>query len=95
MASTFISLLSLALQNYADKIESLSIGQSAMAIARQNDKRPAYIQWAIPDEWAMNIGGDKERVNVYVLIKIPREALDEWKEGRGKLIETPKIVLPS
>ena len=47
------------------------------ATARQNDKRPAYIKWLCPDEFAKNITGGHLRVDHYFMIMVPAAFVDK------------------
>jgi len=47
-----------------------------MEVARQNDKRPAYIKFAVPDDHALNISGEAKLSDWYFAIRVPREFVD-------------------
>lgn len=52
--------------------------------ARQNLKRPAYLSFFVPDEWSRNISGNPKLTDTYLVLKIPRELLDELDSDNKK-----------
>ncbi len=80
-AINFLNLLGYALKNYPDKLVIHPVLPNTTSVARQNLKRPAYLQMAVPDEWARNVKGKNNLVDVYACIRIEREVLDRFKSG--------------
>lgn len=44
---------------------------------RLNEKRPAYLKMAVPDDYVKNLNGDQPR-HIYLLVKINHEVHEEW-----------------
>lgn len=66
--------LAFALEKYPERIATLQVDKLLMDSARENDKRPAYVKLAVPDEMVKSLRGtaDKSR-DVFLLVSIPRE----------------------
>ena len=66
--------LAFALEKYPERILALPVDQLLMDSARENDKRPAYVKLAVPDEMVKSLRGtaDKSR-DVILLVAIPKE----------------------
>lgn len=66
--------LAFALEKYPERIVTLPVDKLLMDSARENDKRPAYVKLAVPDEMVKSLRGtaDKSR-DVFLLVSIPRE----------------------
>jgi hypothetical protein len=52
---------------------------------RRNDKRPAYVQLAVPDEMVKDLRGRPEKADALLLVRLPREVVDRLES---------RIVLP-
>ena len=78
--------LAFALEKYPERIEAVPIDDLLLESARKNDKRPAYVKLAVPDEVIKALRGspDKRRDLVF-LVSIPREVQER--------AESP-IILP-
>lgn len=66
-------------------VEALPIW--VMDSGRLNEKRPAYLKVAAPDNWVRNLTG-KDDHDVYVMVRIPQEAHELWaatKNSPGSL----------
>ncbi len=63
-----------ALEKYPEKVVALPVDQLLMDSARGNDKRPAYVKLAVPDEWVKALRGsaDKSR-DLLLMVSIPKE----------------------
>lgn len=76
--------LAFALERYPERVESVPVASLLLESARRNDKRPAYLKLAVPDEVVKSVrggaGGD-----LVLLVRVPREVL-ERRESR--------IILP-
>jgi len=78
--------LAFALEKYPEKIQATPIDQLLIESARQNDKRPAYVKLAVPDDLAKALRGSPDkRHDLVLLVSIPRE-VQERSESR--------IILP-
>jgi hypothetical protein len=78
--------LAYALEKYPERVELAPIASLLMDSARQNDKRPAYVQLAVPDDVVKALrGGKRSEGDLLLLARVPREVL-ERSESR--------IVLP-
>ena len=66
--------LAFALEKYPERIGTLPVEQLLMDSARENDKRPAYVKLAVPDEWVKSLRGAAEKSrDVFLLVSIPKE----------------------
>ena len=54
--------------------------QMIVDAVRQNDKRPALIRWACPDDWPMNLGGHEPLVDYYFCLRVPREFVEHLED---------------
>jgi hypothetical protein len=76
--------LAFALERYPEQVEAVPIRELLLDAARQNDRRPAYVKLAVPDEVVKSVrgaaGGD-----LVLLVRLPKEVL-ERRESR--------IILP-
>ena len=72
------SLISFATRERVADVEALPLLNCLRDGARKNDKRPAYLSFHVPDEWALNIAGDEHLRDVYVCFKVTREAYQDW-----------------
>lgn len=72
--------LAYALERYPERVEAVPVREILLDSARQNPRRPAYLQLAVPDEVvkAVRGGGDSD---LLLLVQVPREVL-ERQESR-------------
>jgi hypothetical protein len=79
-----VEALTYALEKYPERVEAVPLGRLLMDSARQNPRRPAYVQLAVPDELVKSLrgGGDGDLV---LLVRVPRDVV----ERQGS-----RIVLP-
>ncbi len=78
--------LAFALEKYPEKVQATPVDKVLMESARQNDKRPAYVKLAVPDEVVKALRGSSDRrKDMLFLISIPKE-VQERSESR--------IILP-
>jgi hypothetical protein len=77
--------LAFALQKYPERVEIVPFEELLVEAARQNDKRPAYVKLAVPDEVVKGLRGGREERDLVLLVRVPKEVL-ERSESR--------IVLP-
>ncbi len=78
--------LAFALEKYPEKVEAMPLDQLLMESARHNDKRPAYVKLAVPDEMVKALrGSDDKRKDLLLLVSVPKD-VRERSESR--------IILP-
>jgi hypothetical protein len=44
---------------------------------RLNEKRPAYVKMAVPDDYVKNLKGDQPQ-DIYLLVKVPHDTHERW-----------------
>ena len=71
-----LTSLRFALEKYPEKIEMVPVERLLVDSARQNERRPAYIKLAVPDEMVKSVRGKREDRDVVLLVRIPNEVLD-------------------
>ena len=78
--------LAFALEKYPEKVQAMPVDQVLMESARRNDKRPAYVKLAVPDEVVKALRGSADRrKDMVFLVSVPKE-IQERSESR--------IILP-
>lgn len=77
--------LQFALEKYPQRVEIAPARDLLMDSARRNDRRPAYVKLAVPDEVVKALRGQRESQDVVLLVRIPAE-ITERADSR--------IVLP-
>jgi hypothetical protein len=77
--------LAFALEKYPERVEIVRFEELLIESARQNEKRPAYVKLAMPDEVVKRLRGGGEERDLVLLVRVPKEVL-ERSESR--------IVLP-
>ena len=80
-----LKALQFALEKYPDRIELAAARDLMMDSARQNDRRPAYIKLAVPDDMVKALRGSRTGQDTVLLVRIPAEV--------GDRADSP-IVLP-
>ena len=78
-------ILAFALAKYPQRVEVMPIAELATDLARRNERRPAYVTLAVPDEAVKQLKGPAESRDHWLLVHVPRE-VGERAESR--------IVLP-
>jgi len=79
--------LAFALEKYPERVEIIPIEKLLLDSARGNEKRPAYVKLAVPDELVKALRGPEDRrQELLVLVRIPKQILERS--------ESP-IILPS
>ena len=69
--------LHFALEKYPERVETVPLEQLVIDSARSNDKRPAYVKLAIPDEAVKALRGSPDKSkNLMLLVSIPKEILE-------------------
>jgi len=65
--------LQFALEKYPQRVEIAPARDLLMDSARKNDRRPAYVKLAVPDEVVKALRGQRESQDVVLLVRIPAE----------------------
>jgi hypothetical protein len=77
--------LAFALERYPERVEAVPLRELAVESARQNDRRPAYVKLAVPDDVVKAVRGKGEESDLVLLVRVPKEVLE--REGS-------RIILP-
>ncbi|HVS14649.1 MAG TPA: hypothetical protein VMV46_12040 [Thermoanaerobaculia bacterium] len=80
-----IAKLRQALDRFPERVEVADARRLMLDSARGNDRRPAYVQLAVPDEVVKDLRGRPEQADVLLLVRLPREVLERLES---------RIVLP-
>lgn len=91
MNEMIAAALTISVRDHIDKLEALSLGQMVPDtdyVTRKNDKRPASVLCYIPDSWSLNIKGNDKLNDLYLMVRIPREIVEEMEKPEP-LIYTP------
>jgi hypothetical protein len=54
-------------------VEVAPVAELIVEAARRNDKRPAFVKLAVPDELVKNLRGASGERDVVLLVRVPRE----------------------
>ena len=66
--------LTYALDKYPEKVAMIPLQELLLESARKNDKRPAYVKLAVPDEVVKGLkGGRDEEKDLVMLVIVPKE----------------------
>ncbi len=68
-----IEQLAYALEKYRERVEVAPIQTLLMDSARRNDKRPAYVKLAVPDEVVKGLRGSRQQTDLMLLVRVPKE----------------------
>lgn len=68
-----------ALANWPQLLQVTVLGDLVTEAARGNDKRPAYMKLAVPDEMVKNLRGDEKQRDLVLVIRIPNEVVQRSK----------------
>jgi hypothetical protein len=77
--------LAFALERFPERVDAVPVRKILLDSARQNPRRPAYLQLAVPDEVVKAVRGGGDQGDLVLLVQVPREVLAR-RESR--------IVLP-
>jgi len=80
-----LKALQFALEKYPDRVELAPVRDLLMDSARQNDRRPAFIKLAVPDDLVKALRGNRDGQDTVLLVRIPAEVNDRVES---------RIVLP-
>ena len=77
-----------ALQSSQDGME-VYLANNIIGAARQNEKRPAYLQWSVDDSAVVNVTGDPDCQDWYFMLRIPRDLVNELtgKQPKSLIIQ--------
>lgn len=66
-----------ALEKYPERVGLVPLEQLVVESARGNDKRPAYLKLAVPDEVVKSLRGSADRrKDLLLLVSIPKEVME-------------------
>jgi hypothetical protein len=68
--------LQFALEKYPQRVELAPARDLLMDSARKNDRRPAYVKLAVPDEVVKSLRGNRGNQDLILLVRIPAEVSD-------------------
>ena len=71
-------ILFYSLEKHTDEVEMTPINGHLRDLARQNDKRPAYMSFYTSDDWVKNVRGWDKTQDVYVAVRIPIEVVQDF-----------------
>jgi hypothetical protein len=71
-----IKSLQFALEKYPQRVELAPVQDLLLDSARQNDRRPAYVKLAVPDEVVKSLRGNRGNQDLILLVRIPAEVSD-------------------
>lgn len=74
-----LSLLHAAEKYHLYDMEAVPLNALVMDSARQNDKRPAYVKLFVPDSWVLSLRGESALTDIFLMFRVPREALDSLR----------------
>ncbi len=70
-----VDQLRFAMEKYPEKVELAPIETLLLDTARRNDKRPAYVKLAVPDELVKSLRGSRKTQDTVLLVRIPSDVL--------------------
>jgi len=69
-----LKALTFALEKYPQKVAMIPIREVVLESARQNDKRPAWVKLAVPDEVVKGLKGSRTgEGDLVMLVMVPKE----------------------
>jgi len=68
-----MEVLKFALEKYPERVSAVPLKRLLMDSARRNDKRPAYVKLAVPDDLVKALRGSAESDEMVLLVSVPRE----------------------
>lgn len=71
-----LKTLQFALEKYPQRIELAAVENLLLDSARQNDRRPAFVKLAVPDEVVKALRGKRDQQDQVLLVRIPRDVGD-------------------
>src|SRR3982074_3145729 len=83
--------LTFALEKYPERVEMLPLAELVIESARQNDKRPAYVKIAAPDDMVKALKGPRgagPQHALVLLVRVPREAVER---AAGRIVQPAEV----
>jgi hypothetical protein len=77
--------LFLALEKFPQRVEITEVATLLTDSRRANDRRPATIELAVPDQVVKDLRGSPDRGDLLFLVRVPREVVERAES---------RIVLP-
>jgi hypothetical protein len=77
--------LQFALDKYPQQVEVVPLAQMVTESARANERRPAWVKVALPDELVKAMRGGAGERDLVLLVRVPREVIARSES---------KIILP-
>lgn len=71
-----VEALRYALDKYPERLSLLPVDKLVMDSARGNEKRPAFLKLAVPDEMVKALRGSGRSRDVVLLVTIPKDVLE-------------------
>jgi hypothetical protein len=68
-----LKTLAYALDKYPEKVEMIPLQELLLESARKNDKRPAFVKLAVPDEVVKGLKGGGDSKDLVMLVIVPKE----------------------
>jgi hypothetical protein len=71
--------LTFALDKYPERVEVVPVAELVIESARQNEKRPAFVKLAVPDELVKGLRGSRAKADdqdLVLLVRVPKEVLE-------------------
>ncbi len=68
--------LAFALEKYPEKVEIAPIDRLAIDSARRNEKRPAWVKLAVPDDVVKGLKGPRPGTGRVLLVRIPDDVVE-------------------
>ena len=78
------ALLLSVITNAPAAVELLPVNATVIDGARQNDRRPAWLRFGVPDGWAVNLLKNEKLVDGYILCRVDREFINAFSLARGE-----------
>lgn len=80
-----LKTLRFALEKYPQRVELAAVQDLMLDSARKNDRRPAFVKLAVPDEVVKLLRGKRDHGDTVLLVRIPGDV--------GERVDS-RIVLP-
>ena len=74
---------------HGHSIDSVVVNSVLVNTRRQNDKRSATLEFAVPDELVKNLNGLPQFEDVLAFIRVPREVMEKIKKSKESVIIAP------
>jgi hypothetical protein len=68
--------LGFALEKYPERVEIVPLARLVTESARQNEKRPAYVKLALPDDVVKGLRGRQGEHDLVLLVRVPKEIVE-------------------